>query len=236
MISSFTRTLAALGAVASLVACSGGGAVVPFVQHGTPLVMGAGMEAGAARSQTSPCNVPKGWYFRGSCLDFSLNIKGETVTLGAYHGISITEHIGPNSAYPASHNSFVVGMGTSDKDITGKSRGFVFPKYGSVECVAFGAASTPCKGKGFLYSVMLNDSDAMGMSHTPTFRVSYNGALPGTSCEEAMIGYSFSTSKFFWVETGVYGKPQNGTVTFKPARIALTFEPKASLAFAFHCY
>ena len=229
MISTFARASVPLSVIIFAAGCASGTLLTPVApQGGEPFAVTADR---LTQTQSSPCKIPNGLYFRGPCQRFALPRYGKRISFASYRGLSVVEHIGSNSG----DTSLVVGMGTSDKDITGKTHGSAFPEYGSVRCMTAFGGSIPCKGKAFLYSLTYNTGVDVGLHETPTFRVTSTDAFPGKKCQEAFLGYS--TSGFFWIDFDIYAKPKNGSVTFWQSKANLiTLGHDYVGIFAFHCF
>jgi len=224
----YLRSIVALTVMAAFEACSIENAIVPIAQRQNTVANATAMVHGLS----SPCDIRKAWYFRGSCTTLAMKSKGITVTLGVYHGLALTEHIPANNA--KSHDTFVFGEGTSDADITGMFEGSIFPVYGSVRCVNIDFQSVPCAGKALLYHVMQNTSTlAIGWNSTPKFHITDAKAFPGTTCKEATL--NLVNEKWVWELLPIRAKPKNGAVTFQPWTAAVALVPSQFGVFGFIC-
>jgi hypothetical protein len=193
---------------------------------------------GALRTDTapSPCAIPNGWQFNGPCQQFSLTYPGPNIKLGVYRGLTFITHFGITTA---DGQPFVLGLGTSDKDITGKDNG-VFPVYGHAKggCATYYGGQVRCKGTGFAYMLLYvppTNKWATGLQYSPTFRIKNTGKFPGTRCQQAMLG-SYAGSEWVWLELPQIAKPQKGSVTFKPFQWILTLGEGYFQVEAFHCW
>jgi hypothetical protein len=219
MMSPVFRAIVTLGAAALLASCSGGSSVPLAGQQSAPSAVGT--ELGAlgptlasrlSGSQSAACDPKYGWSFKGPCQVFVLPYKGRTVTLSPYHGMRVTVKFGQNSVV----GNFVVGLGTSDADITGKHYLDLFPVWGSkaAKCLGLNQRVTPCKGKGLLYVLLYlppTTHHAAGLPY-PSVHITKSGNFPGTTCAEASL---FWSSAWYWIESGNTAKPLNGNITFR---------------------
>jgi hypothetical protein len=237
MINRVVRAIVTLGATALLAACSGVSNTPPVMQLTTPssvLAGGAGnLVSALTSSQSSACAVTNGWHFHGSCKTIVLPYSGKTVTLPAYHGMTVKITIGQNGF----GTKLVLGLGTSDTDITGKQFNTAFPVWGSkaATCVGGGGLSERCKGKGFLYILFYEPSSSLGggIPNYPSYRITNTGSFYGTHCVESTIDWN---TKWYWIDSPVTAKPVNGVATFKASPDwGLTLTPGEFSVVAFHC-
>src|SRR5579862_3596063 len=154
------RVLCALTAIATLAACAGGSGVTPSTDPASvPLSMSL---TPTVSNSPSPCAMKHGWTFHGPCEQFDLpSWPPTTIKLGPYQSLKVATIFGGQSS---DGTALVLGLGTSDTDITGKIR-TVFPLYGSNGgCTNFYGYRTKCKGKGFLYELfMIPPSNTRGI-------------------------------------------------------------------------
>jgi hypothetical protein len=234
MNSAFARAIVAVAAVTALAACSSRNSILPITQNSNTLSLGLAI----FHNQSSPCKIPNAWYFRGSCRQFKLRPKGDTKTLGPYHGLTFIQHFTHIGAHP-NDATFVIGMGTNKADITGTFDGLSFPFYGSKAwCVDMGFNTVACPGTAVLYSLMLNASKSwdVGLDATPRVRISKTGAFPGAKCEEIWLIYNSAKKRYGWQLLSIYGKPRDGAVTFQASTAGIGLPPGDFDVFGFICY
>lgn len=145
------RLFTAIAVVISLAACSGTGVAVPIAsQQSSELkqLSVSTMDGTQGDTTRSPCLIKRIWDFHGACLKYTMQPKGTTVTLGAYHGITVTM-VWPSPMPSVKPNSFVSGDATDNNDITGTFKNKPFPKYGSVKCIDPYFHYVACTGTAF---------------------------------------------------------------------------------------
>ena len=179
--------------------------------------------------------MQNGWTFHGPCDLFNLpSWPPITIKLGAYRGLTVKAKFISEST---DGRPFVLGLGTSDKDITGKITTF-FPLYGTNGgCTDFYLNPTKCRGKGFVYELLMNPPSStvpMGIQHSPAFRIRNTGSYPGRKCQQATL--VASGGKWRWSEFPQVVSPKNGVLAFASVQWGLTLQPGSFEVEAFHCF
>ena len=92
-----------------------------------PTMIGA-LSLGAFQQHgDSACEIKGFWHFSGSCALESVSSGGGNIKFKKYKGITLTIGVGAFNANQPS--DFIVGVGTSSKDITGTFKGKKFLNY-----------------------------------------------------------------------------------------------------------
>jgi hypothetical protein len=226
----FLRSAGALGALALLAGCSGVSPVPPALAPiGAPGVI-------QMQSSASPCAVQYGYTFEGPCHEFKLRPAGRTVTFQTYHGLDAIVRV---SRYNSSDGQpLVLGLGTSDADITGKAFGTKFPEYGtSGGCFDVHFKTVKCRGKAFLYLLIYQpptDAWGTGFEYMPSVHFANSGAYPGTQCQESYVTY-VGKKTWKWQEL-ITATPHNGAISFRTFPFNLALEQGAFAVLGFHCW
>lgn len=194
------------------------------------------MPRARTQSSTSPCAVQNGYTFEGPCSEFKLRPIGKTVTFPTYHRLSVTVHIDRRNA--SDGQPLVLGLGTSDADITGKAFNTTFPEYGtSGGCFDVNFKAVKCRGKAFLYLLIYQPpTDAWGtaIQDMPSIHITNGGAYPGSKCQESYVTY-VGNYTWKWQEL-ISATPQGAALSFKSFAFDLSLTQGAFAVLGFHCW
>jgi hypothetical protein len=230
--------LVALG----LAACSG----QSTVPSAAPQALGDGMVSTSplnthavpfadaiAPNAKSPCDVGI-WYFTGSCVAANIKSSPNKVALKSYKTYALTINFPKSNA---GNGEFILGVGTSSKDITGTFSGAPFPDYGSVPCFTSQGKKAKCTGKPFLYLFFANASSKKVTfpSALPSESITTTGAFPGTkSCGYIDMAYSGNTLVGWFLPAG-NTKPVGKTVTIPGFPGKASFKSRTFTVIGFTC-
>jgi hypothetical protein len=209
--------LVALG----LAACSGQSTVpssapqafAPDAVSMAPLTMRATFGDTVLPNAASPCNVGI-WYFKASCVAATIKSSPNKVALQAYETYALTLSFPKSNAKNA---EFLLGLGTSSKDISGSFDGAKFPDYGTLPCITLKGKTTKCPGKAFLYLFIANASaGTVTFPSIPGASVTTTGAFPGAKSCSAILMHMNSATKptpDAWILLPGSAKPVGKTVS-----------------------
>jgi hypothetical protein len=162
------------------------------------------------RTPASPCDLPGGWWFKGSCVLELFTPHGGVMTLTPYRGVAVTMAVGDNDAPPAPI-PFVAADAIGDGDIAGRINGaFPFAGYGR-QCVTASRSLAPCVGKPLIYLTIANGGHVrVRFDATPVVSVTSARGFPGKVCAIAtMVGID-TRGQTAWVVPPSFAVP-NGT-------------------------
>lgn len=224
----FCRRVVAAFAVTGLAACAAQTVVPSSTQSGYPSAAAPAahrpfamtFQARFSPAAARPCNISGIWYFKGSCVAYTMRSTGGTAKLKTFKGRAYSLGFPKNNA-PA-NTKFVIGDGTSSADIRGTLNGAPFPIYGKVPCYDIvKAAIVPCPGQAIVYNLVLNgSSNTVNFSGTPKIVVTYTGLSDYTKCQLDILAHS--ASQYVWALLPVYATPDTSsssspaTAIFKP--------------------
>jgi hypothetical protein len=150
----------------------------------------------AAPAATSPCPIPVGFPFKGSCNPIAIATTGATGDLKPYKGFTLTSALSTNNAKKGTYLVFQDATGEGD---IGKYNGQSFPKL---------------KG-AILYLAALNTSKAFSFNATPSIKITSKAAIKGKSC---LLNELMKTG---WQSTPISGTVKGHSVTFGSLPVAL---------------
>ena len=188
----------------------------------------------SSSGQSSPCDLPKSYDFRGPCKELYVPDQGLKLTFPAYRGLGVSVTIPTNTF----DSDVAFGIGTSEADITGRWFSHIFPVFGSKQAVCSSGPGPlhPCIGKGFLYMLFYvpPKSVAGGINNYPEYHITNTGAFPGKTCEEDNLMWA---GRWIWVQTGIAAKPVKRSLTFPTYAGWGIGIPNGKYAIlGFHCY
>lgn len=181
----------------------------------------------------SPCDVGI-WYFTGSCVAADIKSSPNKVTLKAYKTYALTINFPKSNA---NNGEFILGVGTSSKDITGTLSGAAFPDYGSLPCYTYQGKKSKCTGKPFLYLFFANASPKKVTfpSALPSESITTTGAFPGTkSCGYIQMAYANGNLVGWFLPAG-NAKPVGRTVSIPGFPGKAVFKSRTFTVIGFAC-
>jgi hypothetical protein len=226
LFASIRRGAAAL-AIIGLAACAGQSSMVPsqstqpmqsLIAQGlssTHLAPSASLFSEFAPDKAaSPCKALAAqhfWDFTGPCGLVPIKAAGMKITLSAFKGITVNVAVQKSNS---KNEAFIVADGTGSADITGTFANTKFINYGTVPCVTPAGKTTPCKGKGLVYVLLLNTTKtAVEFTALPSLAVATK-TFPGTkSCQYLAMGFLKGGIPGGWFLLPSTGKPKSGSVT-----------------------
>jgi hypothetical protein len=228
-----------------LAACSG----QSTVPSAAPQVLGPDMLSTAALTMhaapfgdaispdaKSPCDLGTSiWYFKGTCVLAAIKSSPNTVALKAYKTYTLSLSF-PKS--DAKNTPFILGEGTSSKDITGTYSGSKFPDYGSVPCYTTKGKTAKCTGKGFLYLFVANaaTTGSVTFPSVPGASITTTGSFPGTkSCSATQLAFTSSGQVAGWYLPTGSAKPAGKTVSVPGFKGAFAFKAHTFSVVGFTC-
>jgi hypothetical protein len=182
----------------------------------------------------SPCDVGI-WFFAGSCVAATIKSSPTKVALKPFKTYALSLSFPKSNAKNA---SFLLGVGTSSKDITGKFDGVKFPDYGSIPCATAKGKVVKCPGKAFLYLFVANaSSGTVTFPSIPGASITTTGTFPGTkSCSAVSIHINSTSGKpDAWVLLPGSVKPAGSTVSVPGAKGAFGFPTHTFTVLGFTC-
>jgi hypothetical protein len=183
----------------------------------------------------SPCDIATIWYFRGSCVAANIKSSPNKVTLKAYKTYALTINFPKSNA---NNGEFILGVGTSSKDITGTLSGDKFPDYGSIPCYTSKGKSAKCAGKAFLYLFFANASttNTVKFPSLPSETITTTGAFPGTkSCGSTQMAYDTNGNLVGWFLPGPNAKPSGNAATIPAFPGKAKLGPRTFTIIGFAC-
>jgi len=238
----FSRIGVAALVAFALAACSGGQSAVPSA---APQALAPDMTSTAPLAMRtfpfaispdakSPCDLGSSiWYFRGSCVNTPIKSAGNKVALKAYKTYALTLTFPKSNA---ANGDFLLGEGTSSKDITGKFKGAAFPEYGTA-CYTTKGKSTTCTGSAVLYLFFANNSkNSVVFPSIPNATIATTGAFPGKkSCSMIQIAQDTSGNFVGWYLLTGSGKISGKTVSIPGMVTKSSFAPMTFTVFGYTC-
>ena len=220
------RSVAALTVVA-LAACAGQNAVPSAGPGFSPYATAA-----------SPCNISGIWYFAGACAKKQMPSGGATYRLlPVFDGIRLYIQFPQNNA--PKNDTFVIGAGTSDANITGTFDGIAFPLYGSkgYPCYRYNTTTkTPCVGKGLVYAAIVNKGKAaVTFQKTPSVTI-IASKFYGTKCTLDQLVDNGNGVILGWEITPLSAAPSRKKLVIPSASIPLVIaQGQKFYTFAISC-
>jgi len=188
-----------------------------------------------APSPASSCDLPGGWWFKGSCVVQLVTGDGARFALPAYRGIALSMAFGANDA-PAPV-PFVVGDALGDGDVAGRLNGLVpFTGYGK-RCLTASRTVAPCVGKPLLYLTVANGGHVrVRFNATPAMTIVSAKGFPGKLCAVATLVGIDPSRQTVWVVPPIFAVPSRTTLHFASAPTPQTYaDGRNFTAFAIVC-
>jgi hypothetical protein len=211
-------------------------AFAPDLVSMAPLTMHAASFGDAVSPDAkSPCNLGSSiWYFKGSCVLAAIKSAPNSVSLKAYKTYALTLSFAKSNS---NNSQFILGEGTSSKDITGSFAGEKFPTYGSVPCYTIKGKVATCTGKAFLYVFVANaGANTVTFPGVPGASVTTTGAFPGTkSCSAVQIANDKTGKPVGWYLLPGSVKPTATKVSVKGFKGAFSFPTHTFTVVGFTC-
>jgi hypothetical protein len=131
------------------------------------------------------CDIPRGWFFKGSCSLQLVASDGATFALLPYRDISVTVKFGLNDA--VGRVPFIIGDATGYGDVGGLLNGSIpFSGYGT--CLKADRTAAPCIGKALIYFIVANGGRVrVVLNATPEIDVASVHGFPGKQCALATM-------------------------------------------------
>ena len=196
--------------VTGLAACTGQPVTPASQTHGSDTRPGVTTRFDAS----PPCKIEGIWYFMGPCRRVRMKPAGIAVSFAQYKGLTLTLAFPKNTS---SNSRFIVGEGTSTKDIIGSVDGDKFVDYdGGLPCYsskAINGLPVQCPpGKGILYTVIYNDTHTTITFQTiPAITIRSTGTFPPS--KECQIIGMFGALPTAWIVYPSHARLKNGVLT-----------------------
>jgi hypothetical protein len=184
---------AAIVASLAFAACAGGSNNMVPSSSGFPATSNA---IHVSPDGTSPCPIPVGWSFGGSCDPVVLQPTGGKGKLKGYMGYTLTSTLSSNTA--AANQVLVF------QDATGK---------GDIKTNAsVGNAKFPLNKGAFLYLAALNTGAAFKFNSSPAIKLTSKAAFTKKSC--ALWETKAKGKGFIWVASGITATAKGKVLAF----------------------
>jgi hypothetical protein len=224
---------AAFFCVFALAAC-GGRSIVPAQN---PSTSGAPFAPALSPDVTNPCKTVSSagfWFFKGSCVAGNVKPKSTTFKLKSYKGITQTLSFGTVKGSVPPATTFVVGDGTSDKDITGTFENYKFPIYGTVQCWNQNNSQTACVGKAIVYDLVVNASQTtVSWVATPSIAITAPAALAHK--KRCTLNQMTPEGGLIYFVSSVTGKVKNGKVVLPHLKTTFALGGQIATVLAISC-
>src|SRR5262249_17953318 len=157
-----------------------------------------------------------------------------TFKLKSYKGITQTLTFGTVKGSVAPGTTFVVGDGTSDKDITGAFESTKFPIYGTVQCWNQNNSQTACVGKAIVYDVVVNAGQTtVSWVASPSIAITAPNALAHK--KRCTLNQMTPEGGFIYQVSTVTGKVKNGKVVLPHFKTTFTVGGQIATILAISC-
>jgi hypothetical protein len=136
----------------------------------------------ATPAAKNPCDLPGGWFFKGSCALELVTPAGATFALPAYRGVGVELAYGASDV--RDKVPFVAGDAVGTGDVAGLLNGTIeFAPYGRANCLSLARKPVPCAGSALIYIIVVNGGRVpVKFKASPSIRVASANGFPGKDC------------------------------------------------------